>query len=341
MQNVFLIALCFIGISACAVTADKTKQLPLLLSDHVLAGKIWDVRAQRFINQEQLIKQVLASEFLLLGETHDNSQHHRYQTAMIDALKVNKRSAEVAFEMISQQQGALIADGRYDSVESLLAALKHVPSNWQYEAHYIPLFESAIDAGFKIRAASLDKDDIRAIGNKGAEAIPAPIKTALDYNALTAEQEARLRKEIVGSHCGMDHEGMVSAMMLTQRVKDAVMMDSLLVTYDTVKKVDTKVLVAGSGHARNDWGVPKYILQAQPDAKVVSLAWLEVASEANAVADYAQRWGNGTLPFDYVWFTPRNDRPDPCEAFRKHMKKREASEAQKKISADPDSGSEQ
>jgi hypothetical protein len=35
---------------------------------------------------------------------------------------------------------------------------------------------------------------------------------------------------------------------------------------------------------------------------------------------YAKHWGAQQLPFDYVWFTPRVDRPDPCEQFRQHMK---------------------
>jgi uncharacterized iron-regulated protein len=286
-----------------------------------LVDKIWDVRTEKFITEQQLMERVVASEFLLLGETHDNPVHHRYQAWVIDGLRQRKRSAVLAFEMISQQQGVLLADQRYDSVESLLAALKQVPSSWQYEPHYIPLFKSAINADFKIRAASLDRENIRAIGNKGEQEIPARVKTILDYNVLTAEQEESLRQEIVDSHCGMDHEGMVSAMMLTQRVKDAVMMDSLV----SNNNAETKVLVAGSGHARKDRGVPKYILQSRPGTKIVSIAWLEVLPEADTVAGYAQRWGGEALPFDYVWFTPRADRPDPCEQFRRHMKKRESS----------------
>jgi uncharacterized iron-regulated protein len=308
-------------VSSCSIIAEKTIQPSLLFSEHPLVDKIWDVRAERFITRQQLMEQAIASEFLLLGETHDNPVHHRYQAWMIDGLWRHKRSAVVAFEMISRQQGALIANQQYDSVESFLADLKRVPSNWQYDPHYIPLFTAAINAGFRIRAASLDRENIRAIGNKGEQEIPSRIKTILDYNVLSGQQEAALRKEIVASHCGMDHEGMVSAMMLTQRVKDAVMMDSLL----SDEGVQTKILVAGSGHARKDRGVPKYILQSRPEAKIVSLAWLEVLPEADSVADYAHRWDGEALPFDYVWFTPRADRPDPCEQFRQHMKKRESS----------------
>lgn len=334
VQKSVLVLLALVWLSACSVFPQHTKQPPLLLSDHVLVDKIWDVRAQKFVSQQQLLEKAANSEFLLLGETHDNPVHHRYQAWVIDGLHSHKRSAMVAFEMISQQQGVILAGRQYDSVESLLAALKQAPSNWQYDPYYLPLFKSAITAGFEIRAASLDKENIRAIGNKGEQEIAAPIKTVLDYNALTAEQEASLRKEIIGSHCGMEHEGMVSAMMLTQRVKDAVMMDSLLASTDA--EAETKVLVAGSGHARKDWGVPKYLAQSRPEANIVSIAWLEVVPDADVVTDYAQRWGTGPLPFDYVWFTPRTDRPDPCEQFRRHMKKRQSPAEQEKAQSDSD-----
>lgn len=324
MKKRLLVLLVLLGLAACNSLPTKTAQPPLLLADHVLADRIWDVRAQQFIGQQQLLERLVDSEFLLLGETHDNPLHHRYQAWVIDGLHARGRSAMVAFEMISRQQGKLLADQGYDSLASLLALLKQVPSNWQYEPHYIPLFESAIRAGFEIHAASLDRERIMAIGKQGEQEIPAPIKTALDYNTLTANQEAALRKEIVDSHCGMEHEGMVQAMMLTQRVKDAVMMDSLL----NARETDTQVLVAGSGHARKDWGVPKYLAQARPKARIVAMAWMEVVPEAMEVVDYAQRWGDGALPFDYVWFTPRVDRPDPCEQFRQHMKNRPPVELQ-------------
>lgn len=330
MKKRLLVLLVLVGLAACNSLPTKTAQTPLLLADHVLADKIWDVRAQQFIGQQQLLERLVDSEFLLLGETHDNPLHHRYQSWVIDGLHAHRRSAIVAFEMISRQQGNLIADQGYDSLASLLAVLKQAPSNWQYDPHYIPLFESAIKAGFGIRAASLDRERIMAIGKQGEQEIPAPIKTALDYNALTAGQEAALRKEIVDSHCGMEHEGMVAAMMLTQRVKDAVMMDSLL----NAGEIDTRVLVAGSGHARKDWGVPKYLAQARPTAQTVAMAWMEVAPEAIEVADYARRWGDGALPFDYVWFTPRVDRPDPCEQFRQHMKNRPSTETHSETKSD-------
>ncbi|NOX77132.1 MAG: ChaN family lipoprotein [Gammaproteobacteria bacterium] len=311
------------GLSACSLSPQRSppeQPAPLLYSDHVLANKIWDVKAQGFISREQLLERAAASEFVFLGETHDNPVHHQSQAWMIDGLKARERSTVVAFEMISQEQEKLIKNKKYNSTASLIAALNHVPASWQYEQYYTPVFESVINADFDIRAASLDRQVIMAIARKGETEIPAHIKTVLETSKLAPEQQASLQKEIEGSHCGMISEQMVSAMMLTQRVKDAFMAESLLGD----DAVDVNVLVAGSGHTRNDRGVPAYIRPSRPDANIVALAWLEVIPGSDEVKDYAQHWAVDALPFDYVWFTPRVDRPDPCERFRQHMKKKQS-----------------
>jgi uncharacterized iron-regulated protein len=78
---------------------------------------------------------------------------------------------------------------------------------------------------------------------------------------------------------------------------------------------DGALLIAGAGHVRTDRGVPFHLGRRVPDASLVSLAFLEVDAEAKAPAEYAARF-EGTLPFDYVWFTPRIDDTDPCARLR-------------------------
>ncbi len=56
---------------------------------------------------------------------------------------------------------------------------------------------------------------------------------------------------------------------------------------------------------------------------MVAVAFQEVSPEAGEPADYALDEG-GTLPFDYVVFTPAAEREDPCEQLREHMKKAKA-----------------
>ncbi len=64
--------------------------------------------------------------------------------------------------------------------------------------------------------------------------------------------------------------------------------------------------------------MPAHLARHAPGTTIASLALLEVEATANAPADYAARF-DGALPFDYVWFTPRVDDADPCEAFKKPL----------------------
>jgi uncharacterized iron-regulated protein len=311
-----------IVLAGCGVMTGSKPESALLFADHPLTEKIWDVKAQRFVDRQQLLADAQQSDYLLLGETHDNRLHHQYQAWVIDGLHAQGKSAAVAFEMITQGQIAPLAGRQPDSSEALIAELNKLKTTWRYEQFYRPVFDSVLKAGYSVHAASLDRDAIMAIARGGAAHIPAEYKPLLEQNAFSTEQEASLREEIKESHCGMLGDKMADAMVRTQRVKDAVMTDSLI----KHSAVDVRVLVAGSGHGRSDRGVPLYLRSQAADARIVSIAWMEVAPDLPVVADYAERWGGAQLPFDYVWFTARVDRPDPCESFRRHMHKKQAAE---------------
>jgi len=323
MRKILPAAFCLIGLSACGLAPQKEEAPMLTLTDHPLVDRIWDVKGARFIDKAQLVEKIAHSEYLLLGETHDNPIHHRYQAEMIEALAAKHRSAVVAFEMVDEKQGQLLADKPVDSVDALIATLNQVKATWNYERHYRGVFDSAMKAGFGVYPASLARETIMETARHGDASLPADLKALLGTVRLSEEQEVGSRREIESSHCGMLPEAMVSPMMFTQRVKDAVMAERLM----AYAEVDTRVLVAGSGHARADRGVPLYLKQKAADAGIVSIAWAEVAPEMDRATGYAEHWGSARLPFDYVWFTPRVERPDPCEGLRHHMQKKQDGEA--------------
>jgi hypothetical protein len=62
-------------------------------------------------------------------------------------------------------------------------------------------------------------------------------------------------------------------------------------------------------------------LRAADAPSVVAVAFVEVDAEDANVAAYAQRFDHSTLPFDYVWFTPRFSEEDPCEKFREQLQR--------------------
>jgi len=108
-------------------------------------------------------------------------------------------------------------------------------------------------------------------------------------------------------------------MVLGQRLRDAVMADSLLNSQQPVK-----VLIAGAAHVRNDRAVPLYLRtnlkQQGKDARILSIGMIEVESAETDPSAYAEPWGSETLPFDIVWFTPQAKREDMCQQLKQHRK---------------------
>lgn len=293
------------------------KEPALLHAEHPLVGRIWDVRTQSFVSRQQLAGAIVQSQNLLLGETHDNPIHHQHQARLIDHLNDSRRSAVTLFEMIDDKQAGLMLEKAPQTADDLIEVLNQVTTSWRYDPRYKPVFESTIRGGHPILPASLERDQILAIIRRGEEEIPGQISTMLDRTPLSAEQQTSLEREIEASHCGMLHGGMAAGMVRAQRVKDAVMAQRMSSRDD----VDIRVLVAGSGHTRKDRGVPLYLTNQAGSDNTLSVTWLEVLPDAISPAVYAGHWGSERLPFDYVWFTPRVERDDPCAAMRQHFKK--------------------
>ena len=325
LPKMYRIIFCVLGLFvflSTNVTAAQDTDIPkLIVSEHPLLEKIWDVDKQRFIDRKELKQRVLQASQLLLGETHDNTDHHKYQAWVLKQLAGAGSKVIVAFEMINESQGELIKSRKLSDTKELLGLLNKVESGWQYESFYTPVFDTVISAGFPIVAANLDRKTIVKIVMKGSEHIPADLKKILDSSTLDKSQYDSLAKEIEESHCNMINQQMIDGMMAGQKVRDAVMALALARIDDAF----VKVLIAGSGHARRDRGVPFYYLRnagKKPGGAILSMSWIEVEEKQVDPREYAKRWNTDTLPFNYVWFTAAADRPDPCEEFRKHMHKK-------------------
>src|SRR2546428_3166466 len=53
---------------------------------HPLVGRIWDVKVGTFIPEDTLVARLVASRFVLLGERHDNPDHHVLQAKLVRAM---------------------------------------------------------------------------------------------------------------------------------------------------------------------------------------------------------------------------------------------------------------
>ena len=255
---------------------------------------------------------------MLLGEKHDNPDHHVLQARLVRALTAAGRHPTVAFEMFTPSQaGALarhLAAHPHDAA-GIGEAVNWKASGWPAWTMYEPIAQAVLDATLLIVPANLDNERVRAVGRQGVTALDATFvqRHGLDQ-PLPADVRDAMTEEIRGSHCGHAPEDRVGTMIVAQRARDAQMAEALV----TAPGNDGAVLIAGDGHVRNDYGVPAYLRRIDPSARIVSVALVEVVATRANIEGYAERFG-GRLPFDYVWFTPAVDDEDPCEKFRKSL----------------------
>ncbi len=285
--------------------------------DHPLTGRIWDVGGGRFVEEPALVARLGTARYVMLGERHDNLDHHVLQTRLVRALTAAGRRPAVAFEMLTAEQAPALARFLATAPRDaggLGAAVRWADTGWPEWPMYQPIAQAALDAGLPIVAANVPNATARALAKGDRSALPPTLaaRFRLDLD-LPADVQAEMAEEIRAAHCGHANDTMVRNMIVAQRVRDAAMAESLL---DTGRD---GVLIAGSGHARSDRGVPASLRLVQPQAAIVSVGFVEVVPDHPTPADYPDHFGAARLPFDYVWFTARLDDEDPCEAFRKSL----------------------
>ena len=320
-----------VQINNVALAEKSTEPLKLLPQSHSLIGKIWSTKDKKFIEKEELLQSVYQSDYILLGETHDNTKHHEDHGWMISKIADKSQHAAIAFEMLNQDQTNVINNVEFSNTDELLETLEQAKTGWEYKKYYKPVFDSVFKAKLPMHAAEIGRTTLMNIVTKGISEAPEDVQALMEQTKLSEEAIESLKKEIEMTHCGMINDEMTRSMMLGQQVRDAAIGTTL---FNMKKKpVDRAILVAGSGHIRNDRGAPLYLKTRDKDAKITSVAWLEIDTETTDPQTYSKRWGTSQLPFDFVVFTAQVDRPDPCEEMKKfmqhkkeHGKKTEASD---------------
>ena len=306
-----------VGVVACAVAAcSATSWKSPLGRDHPLTGRIWDVSSAQFIDRQSLVGRLARADFVLLGERHDNPDHHLLQAEVLRSLIAAGRRPAVGFEMLGVDDAGTIADhlaAAPNDAAGLARAVNWNQRGWPDWAMYQAIAEAALQQRLRIVATNLPLATARKMTRDGPAALEPRVARDLGLDRPPSEPVfARMAADIRDAHCGYASGESVKAMVDVQRARDAQMAQSLIAAGDP----DGAVLVAGAGHVRNDYGIPVYLVAKAAERRVISIAFVEVDKQKTEPQSYALPYPKGRLPFDYVWFTPRVDDEDPCEKFK-------------------------
>lgn len=288
---------------------------------HPLVGYALSTREERWVGAEEIAAALVKADLVFLGETHDNADHHRLQAAFLKRLLAGGRRPALAFEMLDTSQDAALAgalSGPAPTADSVAEATRWSRSGWPDFGMYRPIFEAGIEARLRIVAANLPRPVAREAVRKGNEALPPDVRDWLVRAGDPTPGELRSwEAEMKENHCGELPAELLPGLVRAQRARDVQM--ALRVAG---AGAGGAVLITGDGHARSDRGVPAWLRRMAPERSLVSIALIEADGELRWPREFAEPYGTARLPFDYVVFTPRAEREDPCEELRRRGRDR-------------------
>ncbi|CUH88809.1 putative iron-regulated protein [Phaeobacter sp. CECT 5382] len=243
---------------------------------------------------EQLAQKLSGADVIVLGEVHDNAQHHALQSQLVQVLQ----PSAVVWEMITQAQAETLTPELLLSSERTAQALDWDTSGWPDFALYAPVFQAAANVphygALVPRAASQAALQAGVASHFGADAA----RFGLDRPLAEAEQAEREADQLA-NHCNAMPAEMLPMLVDFQRLRDTSL--AAVAERAFIQKGGPVVVITGNGHARTDRGLPVYLSRAAPDLVIHSLGQME-AGQISGV-------------FDLLANAPAVDRPDSCLAF--------------------------
>ena len=257
--------------------------LAILISSSTIAQK---VEAYRIFTSkgkktsfEKMLKDADANEVILFGEYHNNPISHWLQFELTNSL-LNGNQLVLGAEMIeADNQDEL---DRYMAGEIDLDGLDSIARLWvNHKTDYQPLVDLAKDHGLKFIATNIPRRFAKMVYRGGFESLDtlsaeekswiAPLPPA--YNSELPGYKEMLA--MMGGHGG---ENLPKA----QAIKDATMAHFILENHENG---NTFIHYHGTYHSNNYEGIMWYLLQKNPELKVLTIATVSQADVSKLTAE--------------------------------------------------------
>lgn len=256
---------------------------------HADLGVIRDLRTGERLTPAQLVERLAGAERLLIGEQHDNPDHHALQLWLLQALGQRRAPGSLLLEMLEPGQQARVDAVRGAVVQGDWPADLPQALAWQQGwdwALYGPIVRHALARPYPLLAANLERPQLLQIYHQppalsGTRSTAAAVRTAL-------------QQQIRESHCGLLPESQLPAMLAVQQQRDRRMAEALLAA------PVPSLLLAGAYHVRRDLGVPLHLGDLGEAAGGLVLILADVGNTVTAAEA------------DFVWYTPAQPARDYC-----------------------------
>ncbi|MBE9399389.1 ChaN family lipoprotein [Pontibacterium sp. N1Y112] len=282
-----------------------------LSTDHPNVGKVYDLRTQEAVEPQSLLAALKNHDVILIGEKHDNPDHHRLEQIILGTLINASDKPSVILEMLDESQSnATTIIQASDSDDELKKTLNWNEKGWPWE-YYGPIVRQILSEDATLLVGNISRSKVRSIYKDGTEALitDSRFKTVLEMSNTI---RSSLLDEIYEQHCEMMPRERLSPMVNIQLARDAYMAAAI----DGVKSSQT-ILIAGGYHVRKDTAVPLHLRLRKSNKHPLVIMLQEVDPTLQNNQDTLREMQRQA---DYVWFTPRFTDRDYCKDLKTSQK---------------------
>jgi uncharacterized iron-regulated protein len=223
---------------------------------------------------------------VLLGESHDNAEHHRWQLHTIAALHARQPRLALGFEMFPRRvQPVLDQWSAGELTEEQFLARSDWASVWGHDPQlYMPIFHFARMHRIPMIALNVERSLVRRVGSEGWDAVPPaeregvgePASAPAPYLSFLYESYLIHLPEAQRPRRAPTEEDLRSPQFRrfveSMQVWDRAMAQAIV---ERLRAGQTPLVVAimGAGHLRNGHGVPHQLRGLGIADPAVLLPW--------------------------------------------------------------------
>ena len=309
-----LLGLLFLSL---CVSQSHAQWQSLYYRDHALVGKIFSTQDQQWVTEAHLIEALQGKQFLLLGETHTNPDHHIGQARLLEQWLANsQRATALVFEMIIYDDWVQHRVPQL-TLDELTQKLEQVAERWPWQL-YQPLLQLQIKHQLPMVGGNLSRAQLDKFSTNEQCDITRKELTINTCDVLDQTQQETIKQLIYDAHCEYLPLAHTPPLLQAQVAKDA----SFAISLADNAASHHVALIAGAVHVRKDIGVPVHLqaLGYSIAKSIISVAFINVQPGKNNVADYFDS-PHIAEQYDYILFTPSERNQDPCEEFAEQLQR--------------------
>ncbi|NOX35325.1 MAG: ChaN family lipoprotein [Deltaproteobacteria bacterium] len=333
MNRLLFLFLIFCSLSLIQSCATVNKSM---MRKDPLIGKLIYAKTGQTIDFDSMIKDICSYDVIYLSEKHNNPAHHKFQEKVIRRLIEKGLKPSIGFEFFSMDDTPYLLNfvdsGKASHSKKINKIIEanlrrklgwdtHTDKMWKY---YFDLLNIAKKENLQVAGIDLSTPLKKRITKKGIKNITPIEKDEIFSTKTTGKAYKEYMLSIFKAvHCGMGNEKMQSRMYDTWIARNDKMALSITRLYKHRK--GPVIIIIGGGHTEYGLGVIDRVRAIDKTIKQVNITMREISVRSSDLSEYLMpldlKGFKMVPPADYLKFTQRVSYADPCEKFKKSLKK--------------------